>query len=299
MLRWIVVAPAFFLLLAGVSGCGSDSPPRATPTPTPFVGIDQTYTLASGNRKLQLNGQTGTYAALTIVGNNTLAVSLTQSALIIGGLSFPYLAAGNLIQGGGYEGYASSAVISDPTRVPGVYNTLTGANFGGQLTIVGAGRYMWCRRSTYTSSGTCADGGTAATGSIEILPARGFRFSEISGTSAVYRKVAAAALFPIDNRGFILRALSQSAVAPSGTFSQALRSANESNHIATVSFLANNRLTIEGVQNFAGSYTYTFANGALSFPSASCRSGTCIGIYNNALGIVYLAQVGDVFFFTH
>lgn|GEM_PF-4460089 len=77
-----------------------------------------------------------------------------------------------------------------------------------------------------------------------------------------------------------------------GSFSQALTSKG-SNEIATLTLLSH-QMTIAGVPNFSGSYTYGSSNhGAFSFASAYCRSGSCPGIFNDILGIVYLAQVGD------
>ena len=125
----------------------------------------------------------------------------------------------------------------------------------------------------------------------------GFKFSGIAGNYAVYQQGAAGAIFPVDNRGLNFKALSQTTTVPRGTFSQCLISAARANHIATVSFSDGGKLTIDGVGKFHGPYSYSYLNGTISFSSSACRNGTCVGIYNNKLGLIYLAQVGNAIFF--
>jgi len=269
------------LSLLGMLGCNGGSSPQ------PFAGITQNYIVAGGKRTLALTGTTGTYTAVTLNGPQISPVSLTSTRMIVGGVSGPYLADHNLIQGGGYVGFASSGVISNPAVVPGTYNTLTGANFAGQLTITNSSHYSWCQRSSFTSSNSCADGSTPATGQIVVQAGGGFMFSGMRGTYAAYRQGSAAILFPIDNRGVNLKAVSQDSMVPNGTYFQALSC-----------FSGTDTLTIRGVPNFSGSKTYTNSNGAIRFASANCRGGVCTGSYNSALGIVYLAQIGNAFFFT-
>jgi hypothetical protein len=279
----------------GCSGSSGSSKPTPTATATPFAGINQTYVLAGGVRRLTLNGLTGSYRAVTFSGTNQLAVSLTQNRITIGGLSLPYMAVGNFFQGGGFMGFASGAVSTDPTKFPATYNTLAGANFAGQLAITAGATYTWCRASTFVTSGTCADGTTPQGGSI-VLKSTGFTFGGLPGTYAVYHQGSASALFPVDNRGLALRALSETSVQPTGSFSQALIAATASNNLATLALLSD-KITIAGVPNFSGSYSYSSSGrGAFSFASAYCRNGICPGIFNDVLGIVYLAQVGNAVF---
>ena len=281
-------------ILAGLLGCdGGSSGQTGTPS---FTGINQTYTLAGG-RKLRLEGLTGTYSAVTLSGLNTMPVTLTNNTIVIGGQSIPYLADQNLIQGGGYVGYADNSVIDDPKAIAGAYNTLTGANFPGQLTINSDNTYAWCQRSSFNNSGGCTDGSALLSGNIEVLPSKGFKFAGVSGTYAAYRDGSVAALFPIDNRGLNLRALSQTVAVPRGTFLQSLIGTAHRDHIATVTFSGKNKLTIKGVRNFTDSYTYSYTSGAISFSSSACRNGICAGIYNDQLGLVYLAQIGNILFF--
>ncbi len=282
-------------MVATVCGCNGGSSGQSSTTS--FAGINQTYTLASGSRKLQLNGLKGTYAAVTFSGLNTIPVSLTRDTMVIGGQSIPYLASQNLIQGGGYVGYADTMVIDDPAAVAGNFNTMVGANFPGQLTITSGHTYTWCQRSSFNSAGGCADGSVPLAGAIEALPLKGFKFAGVSGRYAAYHDGSAGALFPIDNHGLNLRALSQTASIPKGTFSQRLIGTTAHHHNATVTFSDNHRLKIKGIPNFSDTFTYTYANGVISFPSSACRNGTCSGIYNDKLGLVYLAQIGDILFF--
>jgi hypothetical protein len=282
---------ATLLILGGMFGCGGSDESNSS-----FNGINQTYVLASGNRKLQLQGKTGSYTAATFAGVNTMAVSLKEHTISIGGQSLPYLADHNLFQGGGFVGYADDAVIDDPAKVAGTFNTLTGANFLGQLTIGSDDKFAWCQRGNFNGSGGCTDGSVPIAGPIVLLPKVGFKFSGIAGNYAVYQQGAAGAIFPVDNRGLNLKALSQATTVPRGTFSQCLISAG-ANHVAKLSFSDGSKLTIEGVRNFSGTYSYSYVNGAIGFSSSACRNGTCTGIYNDELSLVYLAQVGNAIFF--
>jgi hypothetical protein len=295
ILRWTKALSliAIVLFFGAMAGCGGGSNDNSN---TSFSGMNQTYVISGGSRTLELQGKTGNYAAVTLSGVNSLAVSLTQHTITIGGQSLPYLADHNIFQGGGFVGYAVNALVDDPRKVPGTFNTLTGANFSGQLTISSNDTFSWCQRGNFDGSGGCTDGSPPITGAIVPLTALGFKFSGLSGNYAVYHQGAAASIFPIDHRGLNLKALTQTTAIPHGTFSQSLISAG-GKHVAKLSFSDSNKLTIEGVQNLSGTYTYSYSNGELSFPSAACRNGTCAGIYNNSLGLVYLAQVGNAIFF--
>jgi hypothetical protein len=297
VLRWIKalsLTTMLVVVVAGMFSCGGGSNDDSN---TSFSGVNQTYILSSGSRKLQLQGLKGTYSAVTFSGSNSIAVSLTRHTIAIGGAKLPYLADHNFFQSAGYVGYAESAVIDDPAKVAGTFNTLTGANFSGQLTITSDDKYTWCQHGNFNGTGGCTDGSSPIAGTVVPIATVGFKFSGIAGNYAAYQQGAAAAIFPVDNRGLNLKAVSQNTMVPKGTFSECLMSAATKNHIAKVTFSDQNKLTIDGVQNFGGTYTYSYANGEISFPSSACRNGTCAGIYNDQLGIVYLAQIGDAMFF--
>jgi hypothetical protein len=281
-------------IIAMLIGCGGGS--NANGPVTPFAGINRTYVLAGGIRQLQLNGLTGSYVAKTFSGERTLAVSLTRATMTIGGVSFPYLAAGNVIQGGGFVGFAATTVIDDPAAVPGKYNTIIGANFAGELALTATGKYTWCQRTTLKTPSVCADGSTPLIGSIVVQGPQGFQLSGIPGIYGAYRQDGVAALFPIDNRGLNLRAVSQTATIPSGSFSEGLLAATGSNHIASVSFPSSNLIKIQGVPTFSGTFRYSYSNGAIAYSFAACRNGRCTGIYNKDLGVVYLAEIGNDIF---
>jgi hypothetical protein len=295
MLRWIkpLLLIATVLIFGGMFGCGGGSNNN---TNTSFNGMNQTYVLSGGSRKLRLDGVKGTYTAVTFSGVNSLAVSLKEHTITIGGQSLPYLADHNIFQGGGYVGYADNAVIDDPGRVLGTFNTLSGANFSGQLAITSGDKFTWYQHSNLNGSGGCIDDRQPIAGTVVPLPAVGFKLSGVVGNYAAYHQGAAAAIFPVDNRGLNLKALTQTTAIPRGTFSQCLISAGSS-HIAKLSFSDSSKLTIEGVPNFSGTYSYSYSEGEISFSSNACRNGTCVGIYNNSLGLVYLAQVGNAIFF--
>jgi hypothetical protein len=295
ILRWTKALSlmATVLFFGAMAGCGGGSNDNSN---TSFTGMNQTYAVSDGSRTLQLQGKTGNYTAVTLSGVNSLAVSLTQHTINIAGQSLPYLADHNIFQGGGFVGYAVNALVDDPRKVPGTFNTLTGANFSGQLTISSNDTFSWCQRSNFNGSGGCTDGSPPTTGAIVPLTALGFKFSGLPGNYAVYHQGAAAAIFPIGKGGFNLKAVTQTTAIPHGTFSQSLISAG-SKHVARLSFSDSDKLTIEGVQNLSGTYTYSYANGEISFSSSACRNGTCVGIYNNSLELVYLAQVGNAIFF--
>ena len=146
-------------------------------------------------------------------------------------------------------------------------------------------------------AGGCTDGSVPIAGAIVPLPKVGFKFSGIAGDYAVYQQGAAGSIFPVDNRGLNLKAVTETTAIPRGTFSQCLISAPGGNHVAKLSFSDGSKLTIEGVPNFSGTYSYSYVKGAISFSSGACRNGTCVGIYNNKLGLVYLAQIGNAIFF--
>ncbi len=210
---------AGLLIFAGMFGCGGGSDDNSSDS---FNGINQTYILSGGNRKLQLQGKKGSYTAVTFAGVNTMAVSLKEHTINIGGQSLPYLADHDLFQGGGFVGYADNVVIDDPGKVPGTFNTLTGANFLGQLTIGSDDKFTWCQRGNFNGSGGCTDGSVPIAGIIVPLPKVGFKFSGIAGNYAVYQQGAAGAIFPVDNRGLNLKATTQTTAIPRGTFSQCL-----------------------------------------------------------------------------
>jgi hypothetical protein len=298
ILLWVIL-----MIVSCMMGCSSnsDSPsPTTTPTatPTPFAGITNTYILQSGVRQLALNGLAGIYKATTSSGVNQLPVSLTPSRVSVGGLLLPYLATANMFQASGFVGMTSRGVSKDPTQFPATYNTLSGANFAGQLSIAADGTYSWCRASAIVSGSACADGSTPKNGQI-VVKSNGFAFGGLPGTYAIYHHASASSLFPVDDRGLALRAVTQTQVQLSGTYSETLLAAAASSYITTVT-LTSNMITIAGVPNFSGSYSYSSSGlGAFSFASTFCRTGTCRGIFNDVLGVVYIAQVGNGIFIQH
>ncbi|HTY57008.1 MAG TPA: hypothetical protein VMB26_17505 [Candidatus Binataceae bacterium] len=304
ILLWVTLS-VMAMIVGCVMGCSSDSGssgsahiPTPTATATPFAGINQTYILQGGVRQLALNGLTGIYQATTSSGVNQLPVTLTSRQITVGGLLLPYLATANLFQASGFLGIASSAVSKDPTQFPATYNTLSGANFAGQLTIAASGAYSWCRASALVSDSACADGSIPQSGQI-VVKSNGFAFGGLPGTYAAYHQATASALFPVDDRGLALRAMSQTRAQLSGTFSETLLAAAASNYVTTVT-LTSNMITIARVPNFSGSYSYNSSGlGAFSFASSFCRNGTCPGIFNDVLGVMYIAQVGNGVFIQH
>jgi hypothetical protein len=280
-------------LLAAIAGCSGGSS-VATP-PKPFAGFHQTYAIAGGARTLVLKGTAGIYMAVTYTGPNTQPVTLSRTTLTIGGLALPYLAKGGLLQAGNYLGFAATGVSFDPTSMPATYNTIFGANFAGQLAIAGDGTYSWCQRSNLpTAGGICRDGTNAETGTIMVTPA-GFSFSGSRGTYAMYSHNSGAVLFSISTSSLNIIALSQSSTSPRGSFSEASQMATSHDHMVTAKFTGK-MLTIRALANFKGPYPYAFSNGQISFPSPNCPGGTCNGIYNKNLGVLFLAQVGNSIF---
>jgi len=277
-----------FCALAACSG-GSDSGP-----PT-FGGINQDFIVAGGNRALSLKGRKGSYTAITYSGVNTLPVMLTSSVMTIGGLDLTYLFRGGIIQGSNFYGFARTGVSFDPTKMPGVYDTIFGANFAGQLSIASDGSYAWCAASNLPASGTvCPDSSNEDTGTITVKPT-GFSFSGSRGTYAIYSQNSAAVIFGIDVKGLNITAMSVSNTPPHGAYFEASQMALNNSHRASANF-SNDAVTFKALPNFSGSYSYTFSNGQISFPSPNCPGGTCNGIYNRNVGMMYLAQVGNFIF---
>lgn len=278
-------AVALAMLLA-VSACGGAG------GGTSFTGIKRTYVVAGGDRVLDLNGRSGTYTAITPRGSQVLSVSLGPTTMSVGALSFPYLAENQVLIGGGYIGFSRDSVTSDPKAVPGTYTAMTGANFAGELSIDAAGNYIWCMRSAIDGS-SCADGSAAKRGSTTLDPTFGFSFSGLLGVYAIFRQGSAAGIFPISTQGLRLTALTQPSGPPRGTFAQPSRNATGDSPLTTAKFTGGAIVVSGGDPAWNGTYQYVVNGGVVSFASELCPDGTCNAIYNNALGILYVARLGN------
>jgi len=276
-----------FAILLTVAACNGGSSGGGTS----FTGIKQTYVVAAGNRQLALTGRSGTYTTTTSVGSQVLPVSLDETQITVGALSFPYLAKGKLLIGGGYSAFAANSVVSDPSTVPGSYVTMTGANFAGQLTIDKASNYVWCMRSAISGS-ACADGSTPNTGTTSVQPTLGFQFSGVLGTYAIYQRGTSAAIFPISAQSLRLMALTQTSKPPSGSFAQPLSDATGNPPLVKTVFRGNS-FSVTGYAPWDGEYPYTLSNGTISFTSSQCPNNTCNAIYNNNLGMLFIARLGN------
>lgn len=282
-IAWRLTALA---LLVSLSACGGNS------GGPPFAGINQTYVITGGNRELKLSGLKGTYTAVTPSGSQSMPVVVGPGKMSVGKRIIPYLAASNLLVGGGYLGFASAAVTSDPRAVPGTYNTMSGANFAGQLSIDSSGNYVWCMLSTISGAG-CTDGSAPNSGTIAVVQG-GFKFSGVLGTYAVYQHGSAAAIFGVDAQSLHLMALTEPQGAPAGKFSQPASGATGGKPLS-ISFTAKS-MVVSGDPNWNGKYAYSLDGGIVSFPSGLCVGGTCNAIFNNSLNIVYIARMGTAAF---
>jgi hypothetical protein len=276
-----------FVTLLALSACNGGSSGA-----TPFAGINQTYVVAGGNRELKLSGLSGTYTAITLSGEQSLPVSLGPADASVGARSFPYLALGKLLTGGGYLGFALGSVVSDPKTVSGTYTTITGANFAGELSIESSGSYTWCMRSRMSAGGGCADGSAPNSGTTTIVPQPGFKFSGVLGTYAIYQQGSRAAIFSVDSQSLRLMALTEPADSPIGVFSQPPGDAKANPPLITIGFTRNS-MVVSGEPNWNGTYDYTLTSGVISFPAALCPNHTCNAIYNNDLGILYVPRLGN------
>jgi hypothetical protein len=281
---------ALLALLLGFCACDGDSKGGA-----PFAGITQTYVVAGGNRRLELNGLNGTYSATTPGGTQVLPVSLGEEDLSIAARSVPYLAEGELIIGGGYAGFAVDSVFSDPRTAAGTYTTMTGANFAGELRIDDAGDYVWCMRSRIGENNACADGSTPNRGATSVQSPLGFRFAGVLGTYAIHRRGAAAAIFPVDAQSLRLMAFTQPLDAPRGPFSQPPASAAGRQVSTTVTF-EQGSVRISGEPAWSGTYDYSVDAGVIRFASPQCPGNICNAIYSNDLGTLYVARLGNGLF---
>lgn len=275
--------------LCAVGGCDGDS------DGAPFAGIHNTYVLANGARQLALQGVTGTYTATTPSGTQSQPVALTRDDLSIGARTVPYLASGELIVGGGYAGFATGSVVSDPRAVPGVYTTMTGANFAGELQIAASGDYVWCMRGPLTGI-TCADGSQPSRGATSVQSPLGFTFAGLQGVYAIYREGKAAAIFPVSAQSLRLMAFTSAPQGPRGSFRQPAASALAPSDAIEVAF-NNGHLEISGDSAWTGTYTYSVdAGGVVRFASPQCPGSVCNAIYNNSLGTLYVARLGNGLF---
>lgn len=269
--------------------CDGDSGSEA-----PFAGIRRTYVVAGGDRTLALDGTSGTYRVTTPGGTQSLPVVLGADDLTIGARSVPYLAEGALIIGGGYAGFAADTVVSDPREVAGTYTTMTGANFAGELRLGVSGDYVWCMRSRIGGE-SCADGSAPNRGATRAQAPLGFSFAGVLGTYAIHRQGGAAAIFPVSAQSLRLMAFSQPLEAPSGSFSQPPASATAQQVATTVTFEPGS-VEIRGEPAWSGTYDYSIASGVIQFASEQCPDGVCNAIYNDELGLLYVARLGNGLF---
>lgn len=281
--------PALLALLLGVAACGGGSHGKP-----PYNGITQTYVVAGGDRTLALRGLTGTYTATTPGGTQSLPVALTPADLAIGARVVPYLANGALLIGGGYAAFGVDSVISDPRAAPGAYTTMTGANFAGELLLAASGDYVWCMRGHISADG-CADGSAPNRGTTSVQSPLGFRFSGVLGTYAIYRQGAAAAIFPIGSQSLRLVAFTRPLQTPAGSFSQPPASA-VGEQVSTMVTFEEHAVKITGAAAWSGTYDYAVDSGVIRFASPQCPGDGCNAIYNDDLGTLYVARLGNGYF---
>lgn len=274
-------------LLLGVSACADRGG-------APFAGIEGTYVVAGGDRRLELNGDSGTYTAVTPGGVQTEPVTLDESDLWVGTRPLPYLAKDGIILAGGYSGFAADSVLSDPREVPGTYTTMTGSNFAGELRIEPSGEYVWCMRSRIDGD-SCADGSSATRGATRLQPRMGFCFAGVPGVYAIHRRGAAAAIFPVGAQSLRLMAFTRASQAPRGSFAQPPSSTIGDAVPTTVAF-EKGSVKITGGAAWSGSYGYVVEDGVIRFASDACPDGVCNAIYNDDLGTMYAARLGNGLF---
>lgn len=274
-------------LMLGVSACADRGGP-------PYAGMEGSYVVSGGDRRLELNGDSGTYTAITPGGVQTVPVTIDESDLSIGTRQLPYLAKGGIILAGGYSGFAADSAVSDPREVPGTYTTMTGSNFAGELRIEASGAYVWCMRGRIDGD-SCADGSSASRGATRVQPRLGFSFAGVPGVYAIHRRGAAAAIFPVGAQSLRLMAFTRASNAPRGSFAEPPPSAVGDAEPMTVTF-EKGALKIAGGAAWSGTYAYVVEDGVLRFASSACPDGVCNAIYNDELGTLYAARLGNGLF---
>ena len=283
----LVAKLAAVALLLGVSACADRGGP-------PFAGIEGAYVVSGGDRRLELNGDSGTYTAVTPGGVQTEPVTLDESDLWVGTRQLPYLAKDGIILAGGYSGFAADSVVSDPREVPGTYTTMTGSNFAGELRIETSGAYVWCMRSRIDGD-SCADGSSASRGDTRVQPRMGFSFTGVPGVYAIHRRGAAAAIFPVGAQSLRLMAFTRASKEPRGSFAQPPPSVVSDAEPMTVTF-ETGAVKVTGGAAWSGSYAYVVEDGVIRFASDACPDGVCNAIYNDDLGTLYAARLGNGLF---
>lgn len=283
----LVAKLAAVALLLGVAACSDRGG-------APFSGIEGTYVVAGGDRRLELNGESGTYTAVTPGGVQTEPATLDESDLWVGTRQLAYLAKDGIILAGGYSGFAADSVVSDPREVPGTYTTMTGSNFAGELLVEASGAYVWCMRSRIDGD-SCADGSSASRGQTRVQPRAGFTFSGVPGVYAIHRRGDAAAIFPVGAQSLRLMAVTRASKAPRGSFAQPPSSAVGEPVPMTVVF-EKGAVQITGGASWSGTYAYVVEDGVIRFTSDACPDGVCNAIYNDELGTLYVARLGNGLF---
>lgn len=221
-------------------------------------------------------------------------MTLDESDISIGTRQLPYLAKDGIILAGGYSGFAADSVVSDPREVPGSYTTMTGSNFAGELRIEPSGDYVWCMRSRIDGD-ACADGSSASRGTTRVQPRMGFSFAGVPGVYAIHRRGAVAAIFPVGAQSLRLMAFTRASQAPRGSFAQPPSSTIGDAVPTTVAF-EKGTVKITGDASWSGSYGYVVEDGVIRFASDACPDGVCNAIYNDELGTLYAARLGNGLF---
>ena len=150
-------------------------------------------------------------------------------------------------------------------------------------------------RSRIGADDPCVDGSTPNRGATTIQSPLGFRFAGVLGTYAIHRRGTAAAIFPVDAQSLRLMAFTQPLDAPQGSFSQPPASVAGEQAETTATF-AERSVRITGEPAWNGTYDYTVEAGVIRFASPQCPDGLCNAIYNNELGTLYVARLGNGLF---
>lgn len=256
--------------------------------------VSGSYAVAGGRRTLHVERGSGEYTTVGPTRVDALPVVVTRDTITIGGLDGPYYSTGDVVVGGGYVAFRKEYLTTDPSLLAGTYRSLIGAAMLGEIVIASDGSYVWCRTSTRAETG-CAEGAAPLRGSVLVQPDGGLTLSGFPGTYAAYRRGDAVAIFPIDTLSPRLLALTASSDAPSGSFYQVTRQGG-ADGARVVLELDDGRAQIGGLPGWSGSHSYEAENGTLGIASTRCPGGTCRGIYNDALGIVYVAGIGNTTF---
>jgi hypothetical protein len=276
-----IIAIGLLSLLAACNGSSG-----GTPNPNAPANIHQSYWLSRSNSLLALDGGTGTLSTTGISRQHLFSVSATVSDMTVAGLHFPYFAQGDLVIFGGILGFAAPRVSS--TNVPGLYTFIHGLVQFGQLRLSSDGSFAWCEGAALADDNSCVAGGQARTGTLIVASPTTFELPGITGTFAFYTSASGVTVIfarSAQSINAIAFQTPRTPVLPSQSFSSPSRK-------TMVSF-ANGSISISGSANFAGTYSVALnSSGAIQFSQPKCPGGTCYGIYNQGLNLLYLPTVG-------